>query len=284
MAKSAGIDGFIVSWKSTPALNRRLQRLVKVADVEQFKLCIIYQGLDFHRHPLPAGRIAADLRYFSARFAPDVAFHAFPHPVVIWSGTWKFSRAQVASVTGKVRPQLMVLASEHNLHMYQRIADLMDGNAYYWSSVDPYTFPGYQHKLDAFAQGVHARRGLWVAPSAPGFDGRLIGGHRVVDRKGGDTLRREMDVALNSSPDIVGIISWNEFSEGTYIEPSRNYGGKYLKVLSNILSAPIPRIADFDSSDPGSGSQNYGLGLLAAMVLLALVSVAVVVRRASRGR
>ncbi len=53
-AKRAGIDGFIVSWKSTPVLNRRLERLADVAAAERFKLLVIYQGLDFYREPLPA--------------------------------------------------------------------------------------------------------------------------------------------------------------------------------------------------------------------------------------
>jgi len=37
-AKSAGIDGFIVSWKSTDVLNRRLEQLIEVAEQENFKL------------------------------------------------------------------------------------------------------------------------------------------------------------------------------------------------------------------------------------------------------
>src|SRR5512142_3077387 len=51
-AKQAGIDGFIVSWKSTDKLNRRLDQLVKIADQEHFKLAIIYEGLDFQRDPI----------------------------------------------------------------------------------------------------------------------------------------------------------------------------------------------------------------------------------------
>jgi hypothetical protein len=44
-AKSAGIGGFIVSWKSTATNNRRLEALIKVARAADFKLAIIYQGL-----------------------------------------------------------------------------------------------------------------------------------------------------------------------------------------------------------------------------------------------
>ena len=73
-AKRAGIDGFIVSWKSTPVLNRRLERLVEVADAEDFKLLVIYQGLDFHRHPLPGepGRRGPRLLHQAVRRGPGL--------------------------------------------------------------------------------------------------------------------------------------------------------------------------------------------------------------------
>jgi hypothetical protein len=43
-AKAAGIDGFIVSWKDTEVLTRRLELLTEVAEEEDFKLAIIYQS------------------------------------------------------------------------------------------------------------------------------------------------------------------------------------------------------------------------------------------------
>src|SRR6266481_2536318 len=47
-AKSAGIDGFIVSRKTTPTDDRILQTLMGVASQENFKLAMIYEGLDFN--------------------------------------------------------------------------------------------------------------------------------------------------------------------------------------------------------------------------------------------
>lgn len=111
-AKSAGINGFIVSWKSTPTLNHRLQLLIDIAKQEHFKLLVIYQGLDFDRNPLPVARVAADLDYFIATFASDPVFDLYERPVVIWSGTWKFSRDEIASVTAARRQKLLILASE----------------------------------------------------------------------------------------------------------------------------------------------------------------------------
>ena len=280
-AKGAGIDGFIVSWKSTPALNRRLSKLVEVAKAEDFKLAIMYEGLDFDRQPLPVDQISLDMDYFTRQYGDNKVFDIFGKPLVIWSGTWEFSRDQVAGVTTPLRDRLLILASEKNVEGYQRLADVVGGDEYYWSSVNPET-GGYQEKLDAMAEAVHAQGGLWIAPAAPGFDARLVGGTSVVDRKDGETLRLEVDAAINSSPDAVGLISWNEFSENTYIEPSQDYGTRYLEVLADILGGTAPVATGFDSSEPAGAGANYSLPVLGGLAGLIVVGLAVVVRR--RGR
>jgi hypothetical protein len=247
-AKAAGITGFIVSWKSTDELNRRLKQLADVAQQENFKLAIIYQGLDFNRDPLPASTVASDLDYFIQHFASMPAFQLFSKPMVIWSGTWQFTTQQVQQVTTGRRTDLLILASERNLAGYTRLANLVDGDAYYWSSVNPATYPGYQAKLDQMSQAIHNNQGLWIAPAAPGFDARLIGGTMVVDRNDGDTFRIQINTAIASNPDALGITSWNEFSENSYIEPSQNYGTEYLNLLKSILATPAPQVVEFDSS------------------------------------
>ena len=78
---------------------------------------------------------------------------------------------------------------------------------------------------------VHQNGGIWIAPAAPGFDSRLLGGATVVDRKNGETLQTQLQAALQSQPDAIGLISWNEFSENSHIEPSHNYGHQALEAL-----------------------------------------------------
>ncbi len=284
-AKAAGITGFIVSWKDTDVLDRRLDQLAAIAEEENFKLAVIYQGLDFNRNPLPADRIAADLDYFSQHFAGRKAFQLFDRPLVIWSGTWKFSTADIEKTVQGRRGKLLILASERSLAGYLRLANLVDGDAYYWSSVNPETFSGYQQKLDGMSQAIHQHGGLWIAPAAAGFDARLIGGTTVVDRKNGDTLRSQVNTALRSSPDALGIISWNEFSENSYIEPSQKYGKQYLQILADINHAAAPGRADaaagIDSSDPYQtypdwfpGQRAAALGGLATLVIAGFIVIA----------
>ncbi len=288
-AKAAGITGFLVSWKNTPTLDQRLDTVVKIAQSENFKLGIVYESLDYQRNPIPVATVASDLDYFIAHYAGNPVFNIFGKPLYIWAGTWKFSTADIAGVAQGAgrRDKVLFLASDRDVAGVQRLKGLIDGDAYYFSSVNPGTFSSYQGKLSAMSQAVHAQGGLWIAPAAPGFDARLIGGTTVVDRNNGQTLRTEMNVAWQSSPDAVGLISWNEFSENSYVEPSVKYGKQYLDILTSIDKTGTPAASNFnlgfnvDSSSPGSGAQGLlletaALGLIVALVVVGMV---VIIRR-----
>ncbi len=247
-----------------------------------FKLVIIYQGLDFERHPLPVEQVARDLDYFAATYDGSAPFDLFERPVVIWSGTWEFSPESIAGVTKSRRDKLLILASARNARDYETIADYVDGDAYYWSSVNPSTFPDYEGKLQDMADTVHKHGGLWFAPAAPGFDGRLVEHTRVVERADGATLRRQFDAAMKSSPDAIGLISWNEFSEMSHIEPSERYGDSALAVITDILVTKSPE-GDFDSSEPGATHFQAGrLVLVGAPALGVCVLFGLLLVRAGR--
>lgn len=283
-AKGAGIRGFIVSWKNTETLGARLSQLIQVAQEEDFELAIIYQGLDFERNPLPVSVIEADLDSFIVNSAGSSVFHRFEKPLVILSGSWEFTPEEVARLTESRRDDLLILASEKNLAGYQRLAHLVDGNAYYWSSVDPFGTPNYVEKLTELGSAVHANDGIWIAPAAVGFDARILGGTRVIDRRDGETLRAEMQAALQSSPDIVGLISWNEFSENSHIEPSEEYGERYLEVLAEIQGAEAPMAQSPDSSEPGDTVRALTIAQLGAIGLVSLLFLGALIRLVWRSR
>jgi hypothetical protein len=180
-AKDMGIDGFIVGWKGA-TLDRRLELLMEVAAQEEFKLWIIYQGLDFERNPLPVDRIVSDLSFFLRRYADHKAFGMYDLPVVIWSGTWMFSSQDIQYVTDIYQDWLYLLSTERNIEDYQRVATFFDGNAYYWASVSLDTFPNYQEKLNQRGKAIHEHGGLWVAPDPPGFNARLVGGLNIKQK------------------------------------------------------------------------------------------------------
>lgn len=233
-AQRAGLNGFLTSWKSTPALDRRLKMLLQVARARDFDVGVVYEGLNFQRKPLPISVVRSDLVMLVHRWGKALRSRYFGKPVVIWTGIDQFSLADVRSVRRALGDRVDLLASAKSVPSYQRVARLVDGDAYYWSSANPGT--AYtRDRLAGISAAVHARHGIWLAPATAGFDARPLGHTRVIPREGGRTLFRSLGDAFGSRPQAVGVISWNEWSENTYIEPGRRYGAQELDVLRTYL-------------------------------------------------
>ena len=76
----------------------------------------------------------------------------------------------------------------------------------------------------------------------------------------------------------MGLISWNEFSENTHIEPSVRHGSRYLDVVADVRHAKLPHSGEFDSSEPAATGVNYGVPLLGAMALFLIASLGLLLR------
>lgn len=235
-ARAAGINGFLTSWKDTPGLDRRIQRLLRIAGQWHFDIGVVYEALDFERKPLPIATVLRDMTFLVDHWGAQLKSSYYGKPVIIWTGTDLFSRADIQRVRTALGSRALLLSAAKQTSGYERVADLVDGEAYYWSSANPAS-SFTSAKLDQMSAAVHAHKGIWIAPVTGGFDGSTLGHTRVVQRNGGGTLRRSLAEAYASRPDGVGVISWNEWSENTYIEPSQRYGNEELRALTNYLAA-----------------------------------------------
>ena len=277
LARAAGVDGFLVSWKENGKLSDRLARLVEVATEQHFRLGLVYQGLDFARRPIEVRQVCADLLKFADRYSGDPVFRLWgERPVVVWTGTDQFTSADHERCVGPVRDRLLVLASSRSLAEYRRAAGVFEGNAYYWSSVNPEK-SWYPRQLAEMGAVVHETGGLWVAPAAPGFDARLVGGKTVVPRREGHTLALELDAAVRSRPDAIGLISWNEFTENSHVEPSRLYGSTALEVLSGFTGS-TEELPTIDSSAQAGRPAPSGLNGVAALLVLSALLAGLLIR------
>jgi hypothetical protein len=276
-ARAAGIDGLIVGWRSTDTLNSRLAMLRNVAHDAGLQLALTYQAQDFNRNALPVAQVRHDLEQFADAYGDDPVFQLFgARPVVAISGTWLYSEEELRSIAAPVASRLQLLGTEKSVAGYERVAPVLQGNLYYWSSADPEETPHYRDKLQEMADAVHARCGLWVAPVSAGFDARDVGGRSVVDRRDGDTLRASWTAAAATSPDALGVISWNEYSENTHIEPSTAFGTRYLDVLGELTGVPRPEQAR-EPVPAQAPDGAFGRAIVTATVVLTFVLVVTVV-------
>lgn len=270
LARSAGIDAFLVSWKEGGKLSERLARLVEVSRETGFHLGLVYQGLDFARRPIELRQVCTDLLAFAEEYGADPVFRIWgERPVVVWTGTDQFTSAEQEKCVAPVRDRLLVLASSRTIAEWERAAPVFEGNAYYWSSVNPEK-SWYPAKLAEMGTAVHGDGGLWLAPAAPGFDARLVGGKTVVPRSDGRTLALELDAAVRSRADAIGLISWNEFTENSHVEPSTRYGTTALETLAAFTGSPSP-LPQLDSSAPSGRDVPSGVNGVAALIILGSV-------------
>jgi hypothetical protein len=57
-----------------------------------------------------------------------------------------------------------------------------------------------------------------------------------VPRDGGRTLKTLFDGNAATHPDDFGLISWNEITEGSYIDPMTRYGSQDLSMLQSVIA------------------------------------------------
>lgn len=86
----------------------------------------------------------------------------------------------------------------------------------------------------AAAQQSFGSGKLWVATVMPGYNDLRIrpGVGFATDRAGGSYYQQAWNAAIASKPNWVVITSFNEWPEGTYIEPSAAYGDQYIRLTA----------------------------------------------------
>ncbi|MCW4047496.1 MAG: hypothetical protein NWE99_08060 [Candidatus Bathyarchaeota archaeon] len=86
----------------------------------------------------------------------------------------------------------------------------------------------------------------FIATIVPGFNNAVASNYSpeslksIVDRQSGSTYRRFWQIAKDSSPDGYAITSFNEWHEGTEIEPSMEYSYQYLNLTRENQPTTIP--------------------------------------------
>jgi hypothetical protein len=138
--------------------------------------------------------------------------------MLIPSGDW-------GPVMARVGNGVRVLGETGNLsaQLSGRFADFARASGF--DGVYTYDPVRYRRSEFGFACGAARQRGLLCAPSvAPGHSAtRTLPGRAVVDRADGQRYNIQWLEATDAGADIVSITSYNEWHEGTQIEPARIY-------------------------------------------------------------
>jgi hypothetical protein len=254
-ARAAGLDGFVSTWIiAKDRTDRNLGRLLSLSLGQDFRISVSYLS-NALPDPTQAG-IIADLRYILANYGahPNYLRHE-GKPVIVFNnlsrvpmanGRMCASRQQCIQAWKEIRDQVEPYFPSFWMGegLDFQYLDVFDG--IYLIKVTHRVAPNDYVRAPTWARAARAAAAstgkpkLWMATVMPGWDDTKTEGAAFDLREAAPTFRRDREdgrffaatweAALQSQPDWVLLNSFNEWAEGTQIEPSPTYGNRYLEI------------------------------------------------------
>lgn len=253
-AVDIGLDGFTLHWFAPgDRTDRNFEALLALSQGQPFYSSLVFSRHIWHGSPAPTREnIVAALRYVLDRHSRQPNFlHLDQKPVLFFTDMYRTpggqsSQAFWASVRQEVDPQRQSWWIAEGLD--PSYLDVFDGLFVF--KITHAAYPNDYLKSSRWAARVRqweqqtGQPKLWLATISPGWDDFNSGCKADVrvptqphrrDRAGGALYPDIFDAALQSQPDWLLVSSFNEWVEGTYIEPGVFYGDMYMRLTREFI-------------------------------------------------
>lgn len=239
-AKKAGIDCFIVSWWGQDTYEDKAMPLIlQACEKSGLKACIYYETAQ-ETTDLTAKDVIKVLEKYAA------------HPAYL-----KVNEKPVVFIYGRAIGQLGLSEWQKVIEVVQEnykpsvttIGDQLSGeSANVFDGIHTYNTAGILKDktpewVDLWAKkrypdGVNIARAadkISTITVIPGYDDKKIRKPGLkVDRFDGKLYQLQWENAISANPDWILITSFNEWHEGSEIEPSLQYGEKYINLTNRF--------------------------------------------------
>ncbi len=222
MAKNAGIDGFICSWWGRNSItNQNLQKLARICAENDFRFTIYLEEAK------DMDNLRESIHYLESTYANLNAFLRYRDKPAIFV----FNRILETTPLDSLRA---VKSGFSIINYGYRISNL-EGFEGIHEFLPPQQNTSAIKKFYLLAKEVaHSKGKLFAVPVMPGFDDRFVNAPgTVINRKKGEYYKKSWEAALYSQPDWILISTFNEWFEGTEIEPSKEYGDLYIRLTAS---------------------------------------------------
>lgn len=237
-ARGAGIDGFVASWYGPDGgVNNQTQsnflQLLDIAAARGFKAAVDFES----RSPFfgDAGAVVNALSYAINTLGAHPAYLRYGgKPVIFFWANNRFTPEEWANIRAQADPNRSAIwIAEGVTTQWLSVFDGLHLYNVAWSN-------DFAATAARFGKASRDLGKVWVATAMPGWDDTRVPGRTsayVKDRAGGQFYRNSFNGAASSNPDMLIITSFNEWMEGSQIEPSTSYGNLYLDLTRELAAA-----------------------------------------------
>lgn len=242
LMKYAGIDGVMIDWYGVhdvydySQIKANTETVVELLEKVGLKFTIVYEDrttssvVDQGKASSMIEAAKKDMEYLQLNFFQKKEYVSLnQQPLLLVFGPVNIkSEADWSSVFSKLNPKPCFLtlwhqSSDAGLNSMGEYAWVYENNAhlesFYLSSV-PFmevamgsAYPGF---LDYYSQGGWPDDITWI-----------------IDHNDGATLEETLQMASGTDLDFLQLITWNDFGEGTIIEPTREFEFSYLEKIQD---------------------------------------------------
>jgi hypothetical protein len=238
-AQQAGIDAFIQGWYGPQVEYNQTEpnfaTLLDIAAKHGFKAAVYFEVTSpfFHSE---ADVLAALQHLLTVHVNHPAYLHVGGKPVIFFWRQGRFPVESWAAIRNQVDPERNSIWIEEGVTLSHM--EHFDGHHLYsvaWDAQPEQQLLKWSRWIRDWS-AEHGANRYWVATVMPGYDDLVTGRADafVRDRAGGDYYRRCWEGAIQSNADMVIITSFNEWLEGTQIEPSVTYGDFYLNLTREL--------------------------------------------------
>jgi hypothetical protein len=252
LMKAAGLDGAIIDWNGPEGfadyamIHRNTVRLIAELKKAGLKFALCVEDNPGHRFMQESGlprdqalaKVSAAFTWADAHWLGDPAYVRLAgRPALFVFGPQFLSSEEWTTLRPKLRNAPLTFALPH---LSRRPG--IDG-AFAWVPVSEgkaVDVPAWQAELAALSAREIQDRRPFVAVAFPGYrDFYAQAGVRPsygsIDYREGRTFAESFDQAMRSGAPIVQIATWNDYGEGTGIEPTVGRGLRDLETIRRRL-------------------------------------------------
>ena len=286
--KVSGIDGVLVDWYGSAdfwdygTINNSTGALFDMMERAGLSFAIVYEDQTI-KHRVNNGNLledqalaagVSDLQYMADNwFGSDTYLKIGDRPVLLTFGPQYFyqsSEWETLFSASEKRPLFFTLDNV--------LAPAASG-AYPWPPMWKAGTDGIlsEAELNEYLTGFYRKANGWdrvVAGAFPGFDdiyreAGVSDGYGYLDPRDGETFNSTLERAVASGAEVIQLVTWNDYGEGTVIEPTVEFGYSYLTTVQACRAAldssfragvddlPLPlRLFRIRKEEPGDPETN----------------------------